>query len=237
MFVSFGISLAIWQAIKVYKMNKRRNILRLVSAVFITVLIFQACLTEKYEAIEAETETNVANESDEQENVYVGFDFKTVSEYEIEISILNNLNLPLDGVYMELYTKNTLDEAGLLKTEAISSKVFKGITNKDGILLCKINPPIDISTLRTPPYNSFIVINRIRGKEVHLPYLPPIDLFNTTFFGTGDNDSNINTRDYYLFDAYLPWAINLFTSFSYPSENRRIINSHLKFDNWAKSKG
>jgi len=97
--------------------------------------------------------------------------------------------------------------------------------------------PIDISTLGTPPYNPFIVVNRIRGREVHLPNLPPTDLANTSLFGTADDDSNVNAGEYYVSDEYLPWAINIPTSFNYPLEKKGIVNAHLMFNNWAKSLG
>jgi LruC domain-containing protein len=120
--------------------------------VLMIVLISQSCLQEKFEAIEAESETGIESNADDEQSIYAGFDFKTVDEYDIEISVLNNLNLPLDGVYMELYTENPLDEAGLLKSEAVSSKVFKGITNSDGILQCKINPPTSVDSLHVLTY-------------------------------------------------------------------------------------
>lgn len=99
------------------------------------------------------------------------------------------------------------------------------------------NNPIDFSNLGTPPYNPFIVVDRIRGREVHLPNLPPTDLANFSLFGTADDNSNLSNGEYYVSDLYLPWAINLPVSFDYPKEKKGIVNTHLKFDNWAKSRG
>lgn len=97
--------------------------------------------------------------------------------------------------------------------------------------------PVDINELGIPPYNPFIIIDRIRGKEVHLPNLPPTDLVNSGFFGTMDDDSDVSAGKYYVSDIYLPWAINLPESFSYPKEKQGIIETHLKFNDWAVSRG
>lgn len=99
------------------------------------------------------------------------------------------------------------------------------------------NTPLDFNSLGTPPYNPFIIVDRIRGKEVHLPNLPPTDLVSFGLFGTGDDDSNVSAGEYYVSDAYLPWAINLPVSFSYPEEKNDIVKTHLQFDKWAVSKG
>lgn len=97
--------------------------------------------------------------------------------------------------------------------------------------------PIDFSEIGTPPYNPFIIVDRIRGKEIHLPNLPPTDLANFELFGTQDDDSDISADEFYVSDIYLPWAINLPESFSYPKEKEGIVHTHLKFNGWAVSRG
>jgi len=46
-----------------------------------------------------------------------------------------------------------------------------------------------------------------------------------------------NLGNYYMSDQYLPWAINLPSSFVYPIEKRSIKQAHLYFNNWATSQG
>lgn len=133
-------------------MNMKGKYVNRTLSILITVLLLQSCLNEKFEALEKEKETLEDEDSGNGQETYAGFDFKTVNEYEIEISILDNLNLPLDGVYVELYTSPPLDDAGLLKSEAMQSMVFKGITNNEGILQCKINPPAYADSLHFLTY-------------------------------------------------------------------------------------
>ena len=97
--------------------------------------------------------------------------------------------------------------------------------------------PVAFSSIGTPPYNPFIIIDRNRGMEVHLPNLEPTDLANLDSLGTGDDDSDIYSGKYYVSDTYLPWAINLPVSFNYPAEKQDITQTHLMFNNWATSSG
>lgn len=97
--------------------------------------------------------------------------------------------------------------------------------------------PISVSQIGPPPYNPFIVINRDRGVEVHLPEEAPTDLADISLFGTGDDDSDIATGKYYMSDSNLPWGLNIPSDFEYPVEKRVITNTYLKFDEWAVSRG
>ena len=54
--------------------------------------------------------------SDEVESAlsFMGFEFLLINEFEINIEYLDNLNQPVDGVYVEIYSENPLDEYGIL---------------------------------------------------------------------------------------------------------------------------
>jgi len=97
--------------------------------------------------------------------------------------------------------------------------------------------PVAFNDIGTPPYNPFMIINHVRGKEVHLPNKAPTSLANKSLLGTGDDKSNINTGNYYISDKYLPWALNIPVSFDYPTEKSDITKAYLMFNNWAESKG
>ena len=103
----------------------------------------------------------------------------------------------------------------------------------DGVFVSSIA----VSTMGTPPYNPFIIINRNRGVEVHLPGQAPTDLANTGLFGTGDDNTDPAMGKYYVSDKYLPWAINLPVSFDYPIEKKAITTAYLMFNTWATSQG
>jgi LruC domain-containing protein len=87
------------------------------------------------------------------------------------------------------------------------------------------------------PYNPFIIVDKERGKEVHLAGYQPTDLANTSLFGTWADDSNPASGKYYQTVNNLPWAIDLPVSFDYPVEQVEIINAYNFFADWAESGG
>ena len=101
----------------------------------------------------------------------------------------------------------------------------------------EFNTPIALSDFGTPPYNPFMVIGGERGKEVHLPASAPTDLVDKSLFGTGDDNTDLVSKKYYMSDKYLPWAINLPVQFAYPAEKQDITKSFIMFNNWANSRG
>jgi len=86
-------------------------------------------------------------------------------------------------------------------------------------------------------FNPFIIINKNRDDEVHLPDYLPTDLANTWQFGYADDDSDAGINRYYKTETNLPWAINIPESFDYPRERLVITSAHLKFAEWAESNG
>jgi len=100
-----------------------------------------------------------------------------------------------------------------------------------------LNNPVSLTDFGTPPYNPFVVIGGDRGKEVHLPAGAPTDLVDKTIFGTGDDNTDLAAKKYYMSDKYLPWAINIPAQFAYPAEKQDITKAFLMFNKWAESRG
>ncbi|MCE1202423.1 MAG: Ig-like domain-containing protein [Bacteroidia bacterium] len=96
---------------------------------------------------------------------------------------------------------------------------------------------VGINDLNIGNFNPFIIVNKVRSHEVHLPYYPPTDLANMSLFGQDDDNSNPSTNRWYVTSNNLPWAINIYESFDYPIEKQDIIGAHLKFAAWAMSGG
>ncbi len=86
-------------------------------------------------------------------------------------------------------------------------------------------------------FNPFLIVNKDRSVEVHLPDYPPTDLANTSLFGQWEDDSDPATGRYYKTANNLPWAINIYESFDYPIEKQEIVWAYLKFATWATSGG
>lgn len=96
--------------------------------------------------------------------------------------------------------------------------------------------PLNLADMGTYPFNPFIFTTN-RNIEVHLPGMPNTALANTSLFGTGKDNSNIDQNRYYKTRNNLPWALHLPNSFAYPSEKTQIIQAYLNFANWAQSGG
>ncbi len=86
-------------------------------------------------------------------------------------------------------------------------------------------------------FNPFLIINKIRGKEVHLVNYPPTNLADVSYFGTMDDDSNPAIGRYYKTANNLPWVIKISESYDYTIERAEITSGYLKFNNWAASSG
>ena len=86
-------------------------------------------------------------------------------------------------------------------------------------------------------FNPFMIVSKIRGKEIHLPDYAPTSLVDESYFGTMDDSSDPGTGRYYKTTNNLPWAINISESFDYLIEKNEITTGYLKFYDWAASSG
>jgi LruC domain-containing protein len=96
--------------------------------------------------------------------------------------------------------------------------------------------PVSESSLGTPPYNVFLVVNQNRGREVHLAGQMPTSKASSSFFCTGDDKTNGSTI-FYKNDSEFPWALDIPTIFKYPYENKRIDKTYLMYSKWVTSQG
>ncbi len=73
--------------------------------------------------------------------------------------------------------------------------------------------------------------------EIHLPGYPPTSLGKSKLFGTADDATDANSKNYYLTKKGMPWAINLPATFKYPKEGATMQQAYLNFTAWANSGG
>jgi LruC domain-containing protein len=105
-----------------------------------------------------------------------------------------------------------------------------------------INVEIEFSNALTltgagsAPFNPFLVINKDRGREVHMPSYQPTDLVDPSFFGEA-NDNSILGGIYYKSKTGLPWAMNLPVNFDYPLEKTDVRDGYNHFNSWTLSGG
>ncbi|MBK9290356.1 MAG: LruC domain-containing protein [Bacteroidetes bacterium] len=96
---------------------------------------------------------------------------------------------------------------------------------------------VSINDLDIGNFNPFIIVDKNRAVEVHLPGYPPTDLADPSKFGQWDDASNPAQGKYYVTENNLPWAIHIYESFAYPIEKQDITGAHLKLAAWAVSGG
>jgi LruC domain-containing protein len=96
---------------------------------------------------------------------------------------------------------------------------------------------VTLSQLDIQNWNPFLVKNSVRGQEIHLPNYLPTDLADPTLFGTGDDDTTPGLNKYYKSKNNLPWAIDVYGKFNYPTETSDVSKAYLHFGAWAESNG
>ncbi len=85
--------------------------------------------------------------------------------------------------------------------------------------------------------NPFLIIDGIRGKELHLVDYPPTDLVDPSYFGQLNDDSDPATGRYYKSHINLPWALDIPISFGYAIEKADLTYAYPDFAAWAESGG
>jgi LruC domain-containing protein len=90
---------------------------------------------------------------------------------------------------------------------------------------------------RPSDFNPFLIIDKDRGKEVHLTNFPPTKLADQSLFGTSDDYTDVSSAKYYITSNNLPWAILVPRSIHQALEKTQITSAYLKFYEWASSGG
>jgi LruC domain-containing protein len=101
----------------------------------------------------------------------------------------------------------------------------------------EFNNPLTLSGAGSAPFNPFLVIDKDRGREVHMPSYPPTDLVDISFFGESNDNTSINEGIYFKSKKGLPWGMNLPITFDYPMEKTDVRKGYNHFNGWAESGG
>jgi LruC domain-containing protein len=104
-------------------------------------------------------------------------------------------------------------------------------------LVVQLETPVTTQLTGFAPYNPFLIVDKTRGREVHLPGKTPTTLHDPAYFGQWFDNTIPAIGKYYQSASNLPWAINLPTQFDYPVEKTDITAAYLKFGSWAESAG
>ena len=99
----------------------------------------------------------------------------------------------------------------------------------------EFSSPVSTASLGTAPFNPFLIVNKNRNKEIHLPNKP------STIFPTLETlEETLTIKDLdgdYKTPQGLPWAINVTGEYKAPKESEVITNAYNYFANWAASGG
>ena len=97
--------------------------------------------------------------------------------------------------------------------------------------------PSPIQEVGFAPFNPFLIVDKTRGREVHLAGHTPTSLHDAAYFGQWFDDTNPAIEKYYQSESNLPWGIDLPVTFQYPVEKVLITEAYLKFADCAESGG
>ena len=95
--------------------------------------------------------------------------------------------------------------------------------------------PITPVTLGNAPFNPFLISNKRRGYEIHLPGYLPTNKMDNSLFGTEADSSLPTTGRYFKTASNWPWALSFTETFNYPIETFKITDAFPHFKDWAGS--
>jgi LruC domain-containing protein len=99
------------------------------------------------------------------------------------------------------------------------------------------NSPLDQSFFSNMIFNPFLIANRNRGYEVHLPGYLPTDLADKSLFNTRQDNTIPAQNKYYKTKENMPFALNFVEKFDHPAEKVNVREAYLKYESWVKSSG
>lgn len=107
---------------------------------------------------------------------------------------------------------------------------------KDGVTVAP-GGATSINDITFAKFNPYMIVNQVRGKEVHLIDKTPSDKADVSLFGTADDNSNVSANRYYKTANNLPWALAISESIPYAKEKADFSSAFTKFIEWAGSNG
>lgn len=182
------------------------------------------------------------------ENKVTQLDYNYTLE-SIGASYSNGFGLELEGVLpsaIESVTGQNLTEGfiqnnsnGTEKSQSNAVIIFFDNAHKNvGLsktISIKFITPITTTSLGTAPFNPFLIVNKNRQTEIHLPLKPTTNYPKTTTIPSGptvkDSDGDFKTP------SGLPWAINISGAYRAPKEKVLIKDGYNHFTTWATSGG
>lgn len=157
----------------------------------------------------------------------MGFEIEGLTPEQIEsvsgpIYTQNIINLNANG------TEANQEHAVIILTDNVNT-ILNEIT-----VSIRFSAPITTASLGVAPFNPFLIVNKDREKEIHLPYR------NITSLGKQSQDFvgvNKDVDGNFISDTGFPWAISIIHDFKVPKEKIDITEAYNFFSSWAESGG
>lgn len=136
--------------------------------------------------------------------------------------------------YVSLNANGT--ESGVTETVIFVAENTKSLEGDTISIVVTLKNPVAKTTLGSPPYDLFIVIDGEREREVHMADFAPTSK-GQLYLGHSDDYSDATEGRYYKTNRNLPWVINMYSTYSVPAEKVSIDKVYGKFISWANSGG
>jgi LruC domain-containing protein len=157
----------------------------------------------------------------------IGFEIKGLTPSQIEsvtgpVLTHNFINVNANG------TEANQDNAVIILADAVDNILA------ETTIVIRFTTPVSSSELGVAPFNPFLIVNKVREKEIHLPYNSLTNLgIQSVDFNGGNKDADGN----FISDNGFPWAISIIHDFKVPNEKVDITNAYNFFSAWAESGG
>lgn len=188
---------------------------------------FVAILNAQNEVVQLEINFEVTSDGAGLTNAF-GIEFESIAPNQVEsvtgtVLTENYINVEANGV-----------ESGQNRAVVILFDNNEAMLNVPTLVTVKFTTPLSTAQLGIAPFNPFLIVNKERGREIHLPNRLRTSLGVNTVQTEGINqdvDGNYQT------DSRLPWAINIVHDFKVPKERVPVNQAYNFFNDWATSGG
>jgi LruC domain-containing protein len=124
--------------------------------------------------------------------------------------------------------RSLYSQSGFINTDTtkqyVTPKVLTGTVT--------LTSPISINQFTM---ESFITINQMAGREVHMSDYPGSVRVDESFYGSAQDDSRPEEGKYYKTRNNHPWAINIPAKWEYPMEHKEVTVAYKRFGKYATS--
>jgi LruC domain-containing protein len=96
---------------------------------------------------------------------------------------------------------------------------------------------LSTAEMGTIPFNPFIIINKTRGREAHLPGFSATQKIDVSYYKTGEDNTIPAQGKYFKTTTNLPWGISFLEQFDYPLEGKVMQTAFTTFIPWVTSGG